>query len=323
MNPLISICVPTYHRPALLRIALQSLTRQAYRPLEIIVGDNSENDASREVVDSIDWPEGVTVCYHRHRPSLDVVQNFNWLCDRASGGRIMLLHDDDLLCDGGLDMLVAAWDSLPDTAAAFGRMQVINEAGDVLPSLTEEINKKHARTAEYAGHKLSNLESGLRQQIAMHSYLMDASLLKSVKFRPLQTVGMSTDADFGIRAAIAAGERPFVYLDRFVFRYRLTSESILRSRCVEYGHLEFLEEMLKLQVPPESEPSKSQLLCTITRNAVLDAAKRGDRRGALRLLRSAHYRFSWLHPVTLYRLMYIASPDAARAFNRVFRRLPS
>lgn len=323
MNPLISICVTTRHRPALLKVALEGLTRQKYRPLEIIIGDNSENDDSRAVVESIAWPDGVTVHYHRHQPSTDVVQNTNWAFDRASGGRIMLHHDDDVLCDGGLDKLVAAWDNYPNTAATFGKLYLINEAGELLEEQTEQTNREHCRTAEYAGHKLSNLESGLRGQFPMNSYLMDAALLKRVKWRPLEVVGIWTDGDFGIQAGIAAGERPFVYVDEFVFKYRLTTVSLVRSRDVEYGHLLYLEELKKLKVPLESEPSWHRLLETVTRCAVVSAARAGNRTKAFALLRSVHYNRSWLHPATLYRIMYILSPALTRTCNRIVRGLPS
>ncbi|MEM1303844.1 MAG: glycosyltransferase, partial [Planctomycetota bacterium] len=49
-TPLISVCIPTYRRPDLLREAVESVVRQEYRPLEIIVGDDSPTPAAENVV---------------------------------------------------------------------------------------------------------------------------------------------------------------------------------------------------------------------------------------------------------------------------------
>lgn len=50
MNPLISICIPTYKRQRLLVETLKSVLNQTYSKIEIIVSDNDPKKSSEKVV---------------------------------------------------------------------------------------------------------------------------------------------------------------------------------------------------------------------------------------------------------------------------------
>lgn len=52
-NPLVSIIVPTYQRPNLLKRCLNSLTNQTYPNLEIIVVNNSPSQSLKKIISSI------------------------------------------------------------------------------------------------------------------------------------------------------------------------------------------------------------------------------------------------------------------------------
>ena len=320
-NDLISICVTTRHRPALLKESLESLLRQQYRPLEIVVGDNSEDAQSERMIRQLVVPEGVTLVYQRHQPAGDLVFNTNWTFSRASGGRIMWMHDDDMLCDGGLDKLVAIWGKHPGVAAVYGKSCQITHGG-VLDSVeTDLVNESQERTADFEGVQKSNLRSGLTQQFPTNGYLADAKLVKTVGLRPYSVTGLWGDVDFGIQLALAAGSRPFVYVDSFVSKIRMTDSRVSNNRRLNCGALQFLDQVAPLKVPPECQPAKDRLVRKLTTMAVVEAAKAGEKARAMRLLRSESYDYSWLHPATLYRLLCVLSPGTARACNRIFRGL--
>ena len=52
-QPLVTICIPTYNRPEMLRQSLQSVLWQSYRHLEVIVSDNASDTDTAAVVDSV------------------------------------------------------------------------------------------------------------------------------------------------------------------------------------------------------------------------------------------------------------------------------
>ena len=106
--PLLSICVPTYHRPALLAQALRSLGPLPAE-VEVLVSDNSTaNDLCGRVARYYlgQQPAGQWR-YYRNGPGNNVADNFVACARRARGHYIYNLHDDDFMRPGGLAALLA------------------------------------------------------------------------------------------------------------------------------------------------------------------------------------------------------------------------
>jgi glycosyltransferase involved in cell wall biosynthesis len=92
MNRLITIRIPTCRRLDLLRDVVESCFKQNYRPLEILIGDDSGDDRSVEPVRSLRKPEGVTVCHFLHKPPRRQARNVDWLIANSHGDRLLLLN---------------------------------------------------------------------------------------------------------------------------------------------------------------------------------------------------------------------------------------
>jgi acetyltransferase-like isoleucine patch superfamily enzyme len=115
-RPALSICIPTYRRPDLLRRALTSAitaaTPHAER-VQIVVSDNSPAETgvlARELL-AIWIGEGT---YVGNDPDIGIVQNLNQCVARASGDWVLILHDDDYLLPNGVAAILAAIDSGTD-----------------------------------------------------------------------------------------------------------------------------------------------------------------------------------------------------------------
>ena len=110
-QPLLSICVPTRNRVDLLERTLRSLMTEAH-DVEIIVTDNSEGNDTKHAVEQLF--EGYTGVWRYHKNNfphdmsgLDkMVGNFNMGVQLARGRYIFILHDDDYLLKGALDILL-------------------------------------------------------------------------------------------------------------------------------------------------------------------------------------------------------------------------
>ncbi|PJJ59776.1 glycosyltransferase family 2 protein [Hymenobacter chitinivorans] len=106
-KPLLSICVPTYHRPELLARTLQSIGPLP-PDVEVIVSDNStDNDDCQHMAQRLlagqpadQWH------YYRNPPGSTIVDNFAVCVSRARGHYIYHLHDDDYLLPGGLTTMM-------------------------------------------------------------------------------------------------------------------------------------------------------------------------------------------------------------------------
>ena len=90
----LSICIPTFNRPNLIKIALESALRQSNPDFEIVICDNSENDETEKVVSQ--YPDE-RIRYHRHKQNVGIAANWNSLINLASGDYLKFLNDDDEL----------------------------------------------------------------------------------------------------------------------------------------------------------------------------------------------------------------------------------
>jgi glycosyltransferase involved in cell wall biosynthesis len=93
MQPLISICIPTYQRPHLLKKLLDSIGIQTFRDFEIIINDNSSDGQVEQLVKT--YNPQLPISYHRNNPSTTASENCNAVMQRANGEWIKLMHDDD------------------------------------------------------------------------------------------------------------------------------------------------------------------------------------------------------------------------------------
>lgn len=93
--PALSILIPTYRRPGMLREAIASaLNQQGFDDYEVIVADNDAGDAGdlRALIAEFGSDKLV---YYKHAENLGMAGNWNRCIELARGRWISLLHDDD------------------------------------------------------------------------------------------------------------------------------------------------------------------------------------------------------------------------------------
>ena len=91
----VSICIPTYNKPAELKRLLTSIETQSFRDYEIIISDDSNDSApAREVIRQF---ASLPIKYFFHDPAFEPAQNWNFLLDQAKGEYVKIIHDDDWL----------------------------------------------------------------------------------------------------------------------------------------------------------------------------------------------------------------------------------
>lgn len=103
--PLLSVCVPTYQRAAMLRIMLQALLPQVAEfgsQVEVCISDNASTDATESIVaDAASANSGVCVNYLKREQNVGPVRNYVYSAtQQATGEYVWALGDDDLLLPG-------------------------------------------------------------------------------------------------------------------------------------------------------------------------------------------------------------------------------
>jgi glycosyltransferase involved in cell wall biosynthesis len=89
----VSICIPAYRQPDTLERCLDSIQRQTHAHREIIVTDDSPDDAVRNLVARYTSGEGVR--YFRNSPPRGTPENWNEGLRRATGDYVVVMHHDD------------------------------------------------------------------------------------------------------------------------------------------------------------------------------------------------------------------------------------
>ena len=105
MQPILSLCIPTYGRCEILRGNLEQIRKQLdsinMDELELIVSNNCSPDKTEDVVQSF-IKQGMPIRYNCNNENLGSDGNFLKCMDMAKGKYIWLLGDDDYLKEGSI-----------------------------------------------------------------------------------------------------------------------------------------------------------------------------------------------------------------------------
>lgn len=114
MKPILSICIPTLNRSALLKVILENLERETASYLdqiEIVVADNASTDNTAEVVRQSPLP----IVYGRQECTLGFARNVLFsTAGLASGEFCWVIGDDDLVLPGGVARVLKSMRDAPD-----------------------------------------------------------------------------------------------------------------------------------------------------------------------------------------------------------------
>ena len=92
MNPRFSIVIPTHDRLHLLRDAIETVQRQAFKNWEVVVFDNSSSQPVKAHVDGL---ADERIRFFRSDAFLPVTDSWNRAINEARGDYVLLLGDDD------------------------------------------------------------------------------------------------------------------------------------------------------------------------------------------------------------------------------------
>jgi glycosyltransferase involved in cell wall biosynthesis len=92
-QPKVSICIPAYQEPVLLRRALQSVFDQSFENYEVIITDDSADRAVEKIVK--EFLPNTKLRYYKNASRKGTPENWNEAVRLARGEYIKILHHDD------------------------------------------------------------------------------------------------------------------------------------------------------------------------------------------------------------------------------------
>jgi glycosyltransferase involved in cell wall biosynthesis len=93
-RPLVSICLPTYNRGPQLLENLETVLRQDYTPLEIVISDNASTDGTEATCRALAAADP-RVRYFRQPKNIGVHGNHNFCIEASTGDLLCFMHDHD------------------------------------------------------------------------------------------------------------------------------------------------------------------------------------------------------------------------------------
>lgn len=148
--PRVSVGIPTFNGEKKIIRALNSVFRQNYPDIEIVISDNCSRDNTGGVIREmlLQHPE---IRYFRQTRNIGVVPNFDFTLSKATGRYFIWLADDDELEPGCLQKYVTFMEENPEYVLVSG--QILYWKGKTLDSIEKKFsfNSGHPaiRTLQY------------------------------------------------------------------------------------------------------------------------------------------------------------------------------
>lgn len=281
----ISVIIPTYERPKLLAEALDSVMAQTLLPDEIIIGDDSGNVETENLIQKFyDHPK-CKIRYYHHKPALKQERNVDFLIHKVNSEFTLLLHDDDLLLPNCLEYLIAPLKKNPEVVASFGTQYFIKENGQVIDK-TLEWNAKYFKIPENEG-VVNGEWASIVQMFPNDGYLMRSKIAKKIGYNGNGRGGDAVDFYFAFRLA---KKNKFYYVNKFTSSYRICDQSISSSRSTE-----FMSPIVKILLNDLDNDMKDlpyvrKKISELMNPAISEVIRGGDKKTAFQWMLSDYYR---------------------------------
>ncbi len=149
MDPLVSIIVPSFQQAKFLRVAIDSILSQEYKPIEVLVLDGGSTDGSKEILESY----GDRIWF-RSGPDRGQCDAINEGFRRSRGEVVAWLNSDDFYYPGAVAHAVDVLKNNPDVALVYGEGNLVAEDGSVMWRFPETVPFDLWRLANHSDYIL-------------------------------------------------------------------------------------------------------------------------------------------------------------------------
>ena len=135
VTPLVSICIPTYNQPRFFEIALQSALAQTYENIEIIVGDDSTNEDTKNLIQPyLEHTDKIKYFYHGGPLGSHGLKNTTFTLNHSVGSYVNVLFHDDVIYPEKISRMMEyfAGDLENKIVLTTSARHLINENGQII-----------------------------------------------------------------------------------------------------------------------------------------------------------------------------------------------
>lgn len=141
----VTVGIPTYKRPHLLRRAIQSVSNQTYRDFHLVISSNEKSSAEEIIKICDEFAQKIKrITLYVHHENIGSLGNFKFLLDFSDTEFFMWLADDDEISENYIRNLREILRSNPNLSSAMGLWVVIDRLG----------NKRYPRQPDLSSRNL-------------------------------------------------------------------------------------------------------------------------------------------------------------------------
>lgn len=243
-KPIISIIVPVYNTAPYLEKCFDSIAKQTYTNIEVLVVDDGSTDGSGEICDEYAKKDARFKIIHNKNSGVSVARNT--ALERAQGAYIGFVDSDDFVKE---DMYESLYNNLVENKAELsicGQTKVYNDRNE---SEYFYVKQKTVFTKEQA------LEEVLLQRAFLGgpcNKLFDASLCKGIFFD--EDIGYGEDLLFVVKNLVKCNR--VVYDPISYYMYVIRSNSACTEKFTEKTFSAHIARERILQIVAEMESDK-------------------------------------------------------------------
>lgn len=255
--PTISVIIPTYNRPELLRKALDSVLQQTYRDLEVIVVDDGSCEETHLCnLKLLQMDNRVRYVYKKESCGVAAARNDGIRI--AEGRYVAFLDDDDIWLPMKLEKQVqfmASCEHLAAVCCGFGFVDGDGKSTNPVGEMRNPLTSKKKLFKSYSGRRTCYLiERDALYKIVLIDCLFHLSSTAMIKRQCLASVGLfdetlptCEDWDLLMRLAL---RYHFGYIDETLVDTRVHSQHRLTKNVelMSVGYLAVLDK-IKREVP--------------------------------------------------------------------------
>ena len=250
-EPLVTVGVPSYKRPDLLKDALNSLKDQTYKQIKILVGINGDkNDTEKYKTIRDNFKDDLNIEFHFHNKNIGSINNFLYLLNICNSKYFMWLADDDRISPNLIESSLNILDKNYDTVTVMPLWELVHSENKkkIIPSFFDQKSalKRIINYCDvtddaffYGLHRTSNLKkcsfskfwkpnSDLISEWA-YVFLFDLVLQGKILFNP-DSDAKWIDNDFGIK----------FYKKENGNKYKIRLQNIIKKINIKYLYIEKL-----------------------------------------------------------------------------------
>lgn len=238
-GPLVTVAIPTYRRPEMLRSAIESALAQTYTNTEVLVSDSEGSDEAAALVAGYGDPR---LRYRRNDRETNGLENALAMYRDARGELVATLHDDDEWEPRFLEVMVAPLVADPSLVLTFADHWVMDAGGRILPEWTERNTRERGR----AGLAEGRYQPFTRLALVYRAVFFVAATVFRNHTIDWDDVPPEIAPPYEVWLAYLAcrdGGAAY-YVPERLMRYRLHDETATRSSRLERAHVYTYDRIL-------------------------------------------------------------------------------